>query len=88
MDRNISSLRAALARAVEWGVLSAMPLGKIRRRAEDDNAVVRYLSEDEETQLRAALVARDTTRRAARESAHIWRRERGYQEWLAYGTIT
>jgi integrase len=88
MNRNISSLRAALARAVEWGVLSAMPLGKIKRRAEDENAVVRYLSEDEEARLRAALITRDTMRRAGRESANIWRRERGYEEWPAYGTYT
>jgi integrase len=87
-NRNISSLRAALARAVEWGVLSAMPLGKIKRKAEDENAVVRYLSEDEEVRLRAALIARDTTRQAARESANIWRRERGYEEWPAYGTYS
>jgi integrase len=88
INRNISALRAALARAVEWGALSAMPLGKIKRKAEDDNAVVRYLSEDEDTRLRSALVARDNIRRAARESANVWRRERGYEEWSAYGAYT
>ena len=88
INRNISSLRAALNRAVEWGMLSAMPLGKINRKAEDENAIVRYLSEDEEARLRAALIARDTTRRAARESANVWRRERGYEEWSAYGDYT
>jgi integrase len=85
LHRNISSLRAALARAVEWGVLSAMPLGKIKRKAEDENAVVRYLSDDEEGRLRAALIARDTARRTARESANTWRRERGYEEWPEHG---
>lgn len=88
MNRNISALRAALARAVEWGALSTMPLGKMKRKAEDENAVVRYLSEDEDARLRAALVARDNTRRVARESANVWRRERGYEEWAAYGTYT
>ena len=43
-----------------------MPLGKIHFRAEDENAVIRYLADDEEVRLRAALVARDTQRRAAR----------------------
>jgi integrase len=58
-----------------------MPLGKITFRAEDENAVVRYLSDDEEARLRTALIARDDVRRAARESANNWRRERGYQQW-------
>jgi len=88
IHRNISALRAALARAVEWGALSAMPLAKIKRKSEDDNAVVRYLSEDEDVRLRAALVARDNARRAARESANVWRRERGYKEWSPYGAYT
>ena len=45
-------------------------------------------SEDEDARLRAALLARDDARRAARESANKWRRERGYQEWPAYGAYT
>ena len=77
INHNISGLRAALGRAVEWGVLSVMPLGKIKRRKEDENAIVRYLSADEEARLRAALVARDKARRAARESANAWRRRAG-----------
>jgi integrase len=88
IHRNVSALRASLARAVEWGAVSAMPLGKIKRKSEDENAVVRYLSEDEDARLRAALVARDSTRRAARESANVWRRERGYEEWSPYGAYT
>jgi hypothetical protein len=35
-----------LARDAEWGTLSAMPLGKIKRRTEDENAILRYLLED------------------------------------------
>lgn len=88
INRNIKSLRAALNRATEWGVLSAMPLGKIKFRAEDENAVVRYLSDDEEARLRAALVARDSARRDARASANEWRRARGYKEWAEYETYT
>ena len=76
VNRDVSALRAAFARAVEWGTLSAMPLGKIRRGTEDKNAVVRYLSDDEDARLRAALLARDDGKRAPRESANEWRRER------------
>ena len=67
INRNISALRAALRRAVEWGTLSAMPLGRIKRSAEDENAIVRYLTDDEESRLRAALQVRDNARRAARK---------------------
>jgi integrase len=88
INRDIKSLRAALNRATELGVLSSMPLGKIKFRAEDENAVIRYLSEDEEARLRAALVTRDNGRRGARESANRWRRERGYKEWAVHETYT
>jgi integrase len=88
INRDISALRAALARAVEWGALSAMPLGKIKRSAEDENAVVRYLIDDEEARVRTALIERDDARRGARDSANTWRRERAYQEWTAYGAYT
>ncbi len=88
IHRNIAALRAALNRATEWGVLSAMPLGKIAFRAEDENAVIRYLSEDEEARLRSALVARDNARRTARQSANEWRRKRGYKEWAVHDTYT
>jgi integrase len=88
VNRNLAALRAALNRATEWGVLSSMPLGKIKFRAEDENAVVRYLSEDDEFRLRGALVARDNARRAARQSANEWRRKRGYKEWAVHDTYT
>jgi integrase len=34
------------------------------------------------------LLARDDARRAARESANKWRRDRAYEEWPAHGTYT
>jgi hypothetical protein len=43
INNNVAALRAALNRATEWGILETMPLGKIKRRAADENAVVRYL---------------------------------------------
>ena len=61
---------------------------EIKRGAEDENAVVRYLSDDEDARLRAALLARDDAKRTARESANEWRRKRGYEEWRAYGAYT
>ena len=45
------TLRSALNRAAEWGIISAMPLGRIKLRATDENAVVRHLAADEEARL-------------------------------------
>lgn len=88
IKNNIAALRAALNRATEWGIVSAMPLGRIKLRMTDENAVVRYLTADEEARLRAALAARDDRRRAARESANAWRRDRNYKEFPRYGSYT
>lgn len=88
IQHNIAALRAALNRATEWGVISAMPLGRIKLRPTDENAVVRYLTADEEARLRTALAARDDRRRMARESANAWRRDRNYKEFPPYGIYT
>jgi integrase len=88
INNNIAALRAALNRATEWHVIETMPLGKIKRRAADENAIVRHLSADEEARIRVALNARDDRRRAGRESANAWRRERGHQELPPYGSYT
>jgi integrase len=88
IKNNIAALRAALNRATEWGILPAMPLGRIKLRATDENAVVRYLAADEEARLRAALAARDDRRRMARQSANAWRRDRNYREFPPYGSYT
>jgi integrase len=88
IHNNIAALRAALNRATEWGIVSSMPLGRIKRRAADENAVVRHLSGDEEVRLRTALVARDERRRAGRDSANAWRRERDCEEFPPLGTYT
>jgi integrase len=88
INNNIAALRAALNRATEWRIIEAMPLGKIKRRAADENAIVRYLSSDEEARLRSALSVRDERRRAGRESANAWRRERGHEAFPSYGRYT
>jgi integrase len=88
INNNIAALRAALNRATEWGVIETMPLGKIKRRTQDENAIVRYLSADEEARLRSALIARDERRRSGRESANAWRRERRHPEFPEYGKYT
>jgi integrase len=88
VNRDLNVLRAALRLAKQWKLLSAHPLADVRPSKVDRAGAVRYLSPAEEKRLRAALAARDDTRRAERERANVWRRERQYAEWPAYGTYT
>jgi hypothetical protein len=54
VNRPIAYLKACMSRAVEWGVIEQNPLSKVKLKTEDDNAVVRYLSDMEERRLRKA----------------------------------
>lgn len=78
INRDISSIKACFNRAVDWDILTVNPLAKIKKSRTDDCLKVRFLSDDEEARLRAALDAREERRRAERDSANHWRRERGY----------
>jgi integrase len=88
VNRDLSTLRGALSRAVEWNLLAAHPLAKVKASKIDRRANVRYLAPEEVTRLSRALEARDDARRMERERANAWRRERGYAEWPALGTYT
>lgn len=72
VERDLSTLRSALAHAVRHGFIAEHPMRDVKRR-KFDNARVRHLAADEETRLRAALTKRDDTMRAERVSANKWR---------------
>lgn len=76
-NRDLACLKAALARAVDWGQLELHPLSRVKPSKLDSTGVVRYLSDDEEAALRAALVARDRAMASSRESGNSWRAARG-----------
>lgn len=78
VNRVVTALKAALSKAVEWGVIESHPLAKVKPLKVDDKGKVRYLSEDEEARLRAALDRREATIRAERKNANGWRSVRGY----------
>lgn len=79
INRQISALKAALQRAVEWDLLPDNPLKRLKPLKIDKRGVVRYLSTAERTRLLAALTARDDKMRTERENGNAWRRKRGYK---------
>jgi integrase len=91
INRDLVTLKAALTKAVKWQKttrLVAHPLKDVKLATIDTIGKVRYLSPAEEQRLRAALEARDETRRGGRERGNAWRRARGYAERSAHGTYT
>lgn len=71
--RDLACLRAALSKAVSWGLMPSNPLMGMRMRGSQSRMVVRYLSMDEEARLRAVMAARDRNMIAARVSGNRWR---------------
>jgi len=80
INRDIATLKAALSKAVEWGLIHDHPLSKLKLLKVDNTSITRYLTESEETALRQALDAREEEYRSRRESWNEWRRIRGQQQ--------
>src|SRR3546814_14494808 len=62
INRDIASIKAVFNRAVDWELIAANPLAKLKKSRTDDCRKVRFLGDDEETRLRAALDAREERR--------------------------
>jgi integrase len=78
VNRDIAILKALLSKAEEWGIISANPLIKFKPAPVDSVAKVRYLSREEETRLKRALIAREEKLKTARERGNEWKKNRGY----------
>lgn len=78
INRDIVILKAALSKAVEWGIISEHPLQKLKPFKIDAVGKVRYLHGEEEKSLKTVLDARDAEIKAARLRGNTWRTERGY----------
>jgi integrase len=80
INRDVTTLRSVLSKAVTWHVIDQHPLGDLKPLKVDQHGTIRYLSDDEERRLRDALRHRDVQIKAGRERGNAWRRERNYAE--------
>jgi integrase len=76
MNRKVAILKGVLSRAVEWDVLPYSPLMGLKPLPTTEEPRTRFLSEDEEMQLRKALVEREFRLRNDRDSGNNWRAAR------------
>jgi integrase len=76
VNRNFSRLRSACAKAVEWGVLPAIPFASIKPLKYDKTLRVRYLTAEQERTLYNALEAREARMREERARYNQWRHAR------------
>jgi integrase len=86
INRDIAAFKSSLQKAWDWDLLGNHPLARLKRLKVDKRRVVRYLTQDEEKCLFAALQARDTLMREARVSGNKHREERGYKLYPNLGT--
>lgn len=77
INRDIAALKSVLSKALDWGVIDQHPLTKLKPLKTDPIGRVRFLSKEEEQQLRQALRDRDAQMRERRASFNAWRKERG-----------
>jgi integrase len=78
INRDTVTMRSIITKATEWGFLEFNMLSKLKALKIDQSPKVRYLSKDEETQLRLSLLEREAQLKQTRVQANQWRLERGY----------
>ncbi len=76
INRDVTTLKACLSKAVEWDVLDGNPLQKLKPVRTEASLRARYLTTAEETALRSALIERDLRLREKRRNGNAWRRAR------------
>ena len=75
VNRNLQRLQALMSKAVEWKVIDLHPFA-VKPLKTDRTGRVRYLEENEEEQLRHALIVREDALRSDRDSFNRWRAAR------------
>ena len=79
VNLDIATFKAAISKAVLWGLIEKHPLEKLTLLKRDRSRKVRFLSADEEKRLCDTMIARESKIKADRDSANKWRKERGYE---------
>jgi integrase len=79
VNRDIATFKAAISKAVLWGLIKNHPLSNLKLLKSDSSVKIRFLSREEEQRLRSALIAREEEIRADRDRANAWRAERRYK---------
>lgn len=79
VNRDIATFKAAISKAVLWGLIEKHPLEKFKLLKSDRSGKIRFLSSVEEQRLREAAINREVAIKAERDRANIWRKERGYE---------
>jgi integrase len=87
INRDITTLKACLSKAVEWELLDANPLQKLKPIRTDGLTRARYLTASEESALRNALGEREEQLRKNRASGNAWRRARQQAELPDLSTV-
>lgn len=87
-NRDVATFKAALSKAVLWGLIEKHPLEKLKLLKSDRSTKVRFLTVDEEIRLREAAISREVEIKADRTSANQWRKERGYELYPDLGRFT
>lgn len=85
LNRDIGVLKSLMTKAAEWGHIKESPLKNLKLFKIDRAPKVRYLSFEEETRLRQALLERDNQLKQDRKSGNQWREERGYSLFPEFG---
>ena len=79
VNRDIATFKAAISKAVLWGFIEKHPLEHFKLLKRDRSSKVRFLSPQEEKNLRDAMILRESTIKANRDNANKWRKERNYE---------
>ncbi|OOF26048.1 integrase [Salinivibrio proteolyticus] len=87
INHSVNSLKGALSRAVEWGLIESHELTKVKA-IKADNTRLRYLTDMEEKRLRHAIKHRDQDIRLARRSANEHRAIRNYSLYPCLDDVT
>ncbi len=83
VNRDVATFKAAISKAVLWGLIEKHPLEKLKLLKSDRFSKVRFLSSEEELRLREAAISRDFKIKKDRESANKWRDNRGYEPYTS-----